>query len=150
MNIIKSKNKDHYTSDKINMYIINILKCLSNKISIKINNIELKLKINLNNKDKYINCDKLLSNNNNKLIYSFFNVQWNSIAHGCCFYYNFKDGKYYFVSNKKEIEIPLEYISNSEYDMEEKINTLYKKLTEQNIVDYLYKLKCDIDFLYKL
>ena len=34
--------------------------------------------------------------------------------------------------------------------MEEKINTLYKKLTEQNIVDYLYKLKCDIDFLYKL
>ena len=98
--------------------------------------------------DKYTSCNELISNNNN-LIYSDYLVKYGSIGHGCCFYCNFKDKKYYFVSNEKEIEVPLEYIINSKISEKDKINLLYKKINEQRIISYDYKFGNEILYIYK-
>jgi len=146
---IKYQKKDlsHSANSFICDKILNLLSYLNNKISFKYE--DNKCKIILNNKNKFISYDQLLNNNIN-LIYSFYHVNYGSIGHGCCFYYNFNDKKYYFVSNEKEIEVSLEYIINPKISEKDKINLLYKKINEQKIINYDYKLESEIKYLYKL
>jgi len=146
---IKYQKKDlsHSANTFICDNILNLLSYLNNKISLKYE--DNKCKIILNNKNKFISYCELLNNNIN-LIYSFYHVKYGSIDHGCCFYYNFKDKKYYFVSNEKEIEVPLQYIINPEISEENKINLLFKKINEQKIINYDYKFETEIKYIYKL
>lgn len=146
---IKYQKKDlsHSVDSSIFYKILNLLSYLNNKISLKYE--DDKCKIILNNKNKFISYYELLNNNIN-LIYSFYKVNYGSIGHGCCFYYNFNDKKYYFVSNNAEIEVPLQYITNSKISEENKINLLFKKINEQKIISYDYKFGNETQYIYEL
>lgn len=141
-NYYNSKNISHDVSPYINDFILCLLSYYNKHINFKNEN----LLVMNNNKFEIIDEFK----NNINLIYSFYNVKYGSIGHGCCFYYNFKDKKYYFVSNENEIEVPLEYIINPEISEENKINLLFKKINEQKIINYDYKFETEIKYIYKL
>ena len=138
-----SKSIDHTISSTINFEILNLLSYFNENINFKNDG-----KILINNNNKFEFTEELKNNIN--LIYSFYTVNLGERGHGCCFYYNFKDGNYYFVSNEKEIEVPLEYIINTKVSEETKINLLYKKINEQNIISLKYKFHCEYYYLYKL
>lgn len=144
--IKNSKISNHSVSPNVVEHIMQIISLLKKEINYtRLKNGNYDIKIKEKNYNLFYNLNKKYKN----LLYCCFTVNLGSIGHGCCFYYNFKDKKYYFVSNEKEIEVHLDYILNDKLDIETKINNLYKKLNDQNIITYDYKYRCNDCFIYE-